>query len=89
LSHAIASIEVIGRFEENWCRDTEQELIREPTRRGARFGKISDMKVVKFDGHTELRLQRVLKSKALNRFFAGSVILNGLIKDGKHLVRRL
>ena len=40
-------------------------------------------------GISKFGLQRVLKSKALNRFFAGLVIPNGLINDGKHLVRRL
>jgi hypothetical protein len=30
-----------------------------------------------------------LKPKVLNRFLPSSVILNGLINDGKHLVRRL
>jgi hypothetical protein len=48
---------VIGQirrpFDGNWCRDTERELIKELIRRGARCGKISDSKAVKFDGHTE------------------------------------
>jgi hypothetical protein len=48
-----STVEVRGPFDGNWCRDTEQELIKELTRRGARFGKISDSKAVKFDGHTE------------------------------------
>ena len=47
------TVEVRGPFDGNWCRDTEQELIKELKRRGARFGKISDLKAVKFDGHTE------------------------------------
>ena len=53
MSHDFASIEVIRPFDGNWCGDTERELIKELKRRGARFGKISDSKAVKFDGHTE------------------------------------
>lgn len=45
--------QVRGPLDGNWCRDTERELIKELTRRGARYGKISDSKAVKFDRHTE------------------------------------
>lgn len=47
------TVEVRGPFDGNWCRDTERELIKELTRRGLRFGKISDSTPLNFDGYTE------------------------------------